>query len=64
MYAGDAPAAFTGLAETVCRLVAVMLCVSADISLCFGGKASVEAIYEACERDGQWGIDTIALMSK
>ncbi|EFN58909.1 hypothetical protein CHLNCDRAFT_140853 [Chlorella variabilis] len=36
----------------------------ADINLCFGGKASVEEIYEACERAGQWGIDTIAQMSK
>lgn len=39
-------------------------CRSADINLCFGGKASVEEIYEACERAGQWGIDTIAQMSK
>lgn len=36
----------------------------ADIDFCFGGRQSVEGIYEACERAGQWGIDTIGLMSK
>ena len=38
---------------------------SADISVCFGGRKSVEDVYAACEQlGGQWGIDTIALMSK
>ena len=37
----------------------------ADIDFCFGGKQSVEEIYAELERSGgQWGIDTIALMSK
>lgn len=36
-----------------------------DIDFCFGGKQSVEDIYAELERSGgQWGIDTIALMSK
>lgn len=36
-----------------------------DIDFCFGGKASVEEVYEACERSGgQWGVDAVALMSK
>ena len=40
-------------------------CCRADIDFCFGGKQSVEEIYAELERSGgQWGIDTIALMSK
>lgn len=35
------------------------------LDLVFGGRASVEEVYRACEElGGQWGIDTIALMSK
>lgn len=36
-----------------------------NVDFCFGGKQSVEEVYEACERSGgQWGFDMIGLMSK
>jgi iron-sulfur cluster repair protein YtfE (RIC family) len=40
-----------------------MLC-RPDIDFCFGGKQSVEEVYEACQRSGQWGTETVAAMMK
>lgn len=35
------------------------------VDLVFGGRASVEEVYAACERlGGQWGVEAIGLMSK
>ena len=37
----------------------------ADISYIFGGRQSVEEVHAACaERGGQWGADTLALMTR
>jgi len=36
-----------------------------DIDFCFGGRQSVQEIYEACERSGgQWGMDAVSRMLK
>ena len=51
-------------AALTCAAPRLQTC-SADISVCFGGRRSVEDVYAACEElGGQWGIDTIGLMSK
>jgi hypothetical protein len=35
-----------------------------NIAFCFGAQGSVEEIYQACERNGQWGVDAVAQMLK
>ena len=38
---------------------------AADISYIFGGRQSVEEVHAACGgRGGQWGVDTLALMTR
>jgi len=36
-----------------------------DIDFCFGGRQSVQEIYEACGRSGgQWAMDAVSQMLK